>query len=200
MKGSTHMLERQDLRLCRQRTAEVEAVMISSQEVCRPLVVSHPCTLCLWMHQQPLTMTHCTCAWCVCTALKWIRQAVLARVYCWLDSGWRRALKKQELKNTLFWWGGCSCGFVIAITIRGPDRFPVREGRREEKVCYSTLCTKGENRGGKRCGCLAMCLSALFPSPLYCPPSQQLTDQTVGGSNIIELTPLIIVSVVLFTL
>lgn len=116
----------------------------------------------------------------------------LAHVYCLRYSGWRQALKKQELKNTLFWWGGCPCGFVIAITIRGPDRFTEREGRREGKVCYSTRYTKGGNRERKRCGCLAVCLSALFPlssllnQPLVlplCPPPTASSVQSSADSG-----------------
>lgn len=92
------------------------------------------------------------------------RGPALARVYCLRDSGWRQALKKQELKNTLFWWGGCFCGFVIAIAIRGPDRFPGREGRRGEKgMLFHTVHKGREQTERKRCGCLAVCLSAPFP-------------------------------------
>lgn len=47
--------------------------------------------------------------------------------------GGARRWKKQELKNTLLWWAGCSCGFVIASTIRGPDRLPENHGRGKKR-------------------------------------------------------------------
>lgn len=87
------------------------------------------------MHRQALTMTHCTCGGVLTPSRSESHKTKKkkaapssARVYCLRYSGWRQALKKQELKNTLFWWGGCSCGFVIDITIRGPDRSAERGG------------------------------------------------------------------------
>lgn len=123
----------------------------------------------------------------------------LARVYCLRYSGWRQALKKQELKNTLFWWGGCSCGFVIAITIRGPDRFTEREGRREEKVCYSTRNTKGGNRererdvGAWQCVCLPFFLfSPSLPTSCSTPPPpsiQSTADSDQESLKVSEWSP-----------
>ena len=148
--------------------------MRSSQEVCRLTAVTQLCTLCLWMHRQPLTMTHCTCGGVLTPSRseshenrKKKRAPASARVYCLRYSGWRQALKKQELKNTLFWWGGCSCGFVIDITIRGPDRSAERggEGRREEKGMLFHTVHKEREHGEKEMWALgSVSVCPFFPS------------------------------------
>lgn len=59
-----------------------------------------------------LTMTLCTWRDAASGRLRKARRGAASRwprVYCLWFSGWRQALKKQQLKNTLFW----CCGFVI---------------------------------------------------------------------------------------
>lgn len=48
------------------------------------------------------------------------KNAALARVYCLRDSGWRQALKKQELKNTVVLVGRLLLWFCNRHHYQGP--------------------------------------------------------------------------------
>lgn len=158
------------------------------------------CTLCLWIH--PASAHNDT----LYLSTMWRERGVPASpppstrpgVYCLRCSGWRQALKKQELKNTLFWWGGCSCGFVIAITIRGPDRLTEleaegvveeEEGGRKRYVIPHATQREGTERERKRkrdvgawqCVCLPLFFPYLLtnlslpPIPPHPPPASRLS-------------------------
>lgn len=149
--------------------------------------------------QRAPTMTHCTCRRCgESEACPPPPPSTRPGVYCLRCSGWRQALKKQELKNTLFWWGGCSCGFVIAITIRGPDRLTEleaegvveeEEGGRKRYVIPHATQREGTERERKRkrdvgawqCVCLPLFFPYLLtnlslpPIPPHPPPASRLS-------------------------
>ena len=166
--------------------------MRNSQEVCRLTAVTQLCTLCLWMHRQPLTMTHCTCGGVLTPSRSeshknrkkkrpGVGPCLLFTVLRVAPGPEKTGAEKHfVLVGRLLLW------FCNRHHYQGPWSL-CREGRGggRKKVCYSTRYTKRGSMERKRCGRLAACLSALFSLfyQLSCsapPPGRQLTQAVWG--------------------
>lgn len=126
--------------------------------------------------------------WCA-SPPEWLRwrkargSLTLASVYCLWYSGWRQPLKKTAAEKHFVLVGRLLLRFCNHHHYQTPRSLYKEGGKGEVKgMLFHTVHKSMGQKARKRCGCLAVCLSALFP-PCSSPSTPSFSPTADSGQE-----------------